>query len=211
MAGDIFMQSFILDRLANTVATLQNVMADTALVNSLGLAAEATGNAMLAGGKLMIAGNGGSAADAQHLAAEFVSRLTVDRPAMRAIALTTDTSALTATANDYGYERVFERQIEALGAAGDVFLAISTSGNSPNVLRALTLSRSLRILTIGFSGRSGGNMAALCDYNILVPSNITAHIQEAHVALEHIFCALVERAYFGAQFFEAEKQSVVIG
>jgi D-sedoheptulose 7-phosphate isomerase len=204
------MRTFILEKLANSVATLQRVMADTALLDAVTQAADATGAALLAGRKLMIAGNGGSAADSQHLAAEFVSRLTVDRPAMRAVALTTDSSALTAIGNDYGYERVFERQIEALGQSGDVFLAISTSGNSPNVLRALTLSRALGIVTIGFSGNGGGKMLPLCDHNIVIPSTITANIQEAHLALEHIYCGLVERSYFGAEFFSTPKPAVAM-
>jgi D-sedoheptulose 7-phosphate isomerase len=156
---------------------------------------------MLEGRKLMIAGNGGSAADAQHLAAEFVSRLTIDRPAMRAMALTTDSSILTAVGNDYSYDNVFERQIEALGQKGDVFLAVSTSGNSKNILKALELSRKLGITTIGFGGRGGGQMPPLCDYIVIIPSEITANIQESHLALEHIFCHLVELAYFGADFF----------
>lgn len=147
----------------------------------------------------MVAGNGGSAADAQHLVAEFVSRLCEDRPAMRAVALTTDTSILTAVSNDYGYERVFARQIEATGQAGDLFMGISTSGNSPNVLRALELSRAMGIATIGLTGKSGGKMPPLCDYCIRVPSDVTMYIQQAHMALEHIFCMLVERRYFGAE------------
>jgi D-sedoheptulose 7-phosphate isomerase len=204
------MRTFIQEKLANSVATLQRVMADTALLDTVTQAADATGAALLAGRKLMIAGNGGSAADSQHLTAEFVSRLTVDRPAMRAVALTTDSSALTAIGNDYGYERVFERQIEALGQGGDVFLAISTSGNSPNVLRALTLSRSLGIVTIGFTGNGGGKMTPLCDYNIVIPSTITANIQEAHLALEHIYCGLVERVCFGAEFFAIPKLAVAM-
>ncbi len=204
------MQSLILEKLAQSVATLQQVMADAASLESLAQSAQATAEALLAGHKLMIAGNGGSAAAAQHLAAEFVSRLTVDRPAMRAIALTTDSSVLTAVGNDYGYEKVFERQIEALGRSGDVFLAISTSGNSPNVLRALTLSRSLGIVTIGFSGSGGGKMRPLCNHNIVIPSTITANIQEVHLALEHIFCELVERAYFGGKFFAIPNQTVAV-
>jgi len=180
---------------------LQRVMADDALLAAVADAAEVTGKAMLDGHKLMVAGNGGSAADSQHLVAEFVSRLTVDRPAMRAIALTTDTSILTAIGNDYSYDNIFERQIEALGQAGDVFLGISTSGNSRNILKALDLSRKLGITTIGFSGRDGGKMPALCDYNVIIPSEITANIQEAHLALEHIYCHLVEISYFGKSFF----------
>ena len=195
------MKNLIIEKLGNSVATLQKVMADDALLSEVAAAAEVTGKALLAGRKLMVAGNGGSAVDSQHLAAEFVSRFMVDRPAMRAIALTTDTSILTAVGNDYSYDNVFERQIEALGQAGDVFLGISTSGNSKNILKALHLSRKLGITTIGFSGGDGGKMPPLCDYNVIVPSEITANIQESHLALEHIFCHVVEIAYFGAEFF----------
>jgi D-sedoheptulose 7-phosphate isomerase len=198
------MKKLILEKLANSVSTLQRVMADDALLAAVADAAEVTGKAMLNGHKLMVAGNGGSAADSQHLVAEFVSRLTVDRPAMRAVALTTDTSILTAIGNDYSYDNVFERQIEALGQAGDVFLGISTSGNSRNILKALDLSRKLGITTIGFSGRDGGKMPTLCYYNVIIPSEITANIQEAHLALEHIYCHLVEISYFGKSFFSID-------
>ncbi len=199
------MNNLVREQLGDTLAVLRAVEADAALHATLAAAAEATARAMKAGRKLMVAGNGGSAADAQHLAAEFVSRLCEDRPAMRAIALTTDTSILTAVGNDYGYEHVFVRQVEALGQAGDVFMGISTSGNSPNVLRALELSRRLGITTIGLSGRTGGKMPSLCDYCIRVPSDVTMHIQEAHLALEHIFCMIVERSYFGPERFTATK------
>jgi len=155
---------------------------------------------MKAGRKLMVCGNGGSAADAQHLVAEFVSRLTVDRPALRAIALTTDTSILTAIGNDYSYDNVFERQIEALGIAGDILLAISTSGNSKNCVKALRLARHMGIHTVSYTGNGGGAMKALSDINVIVPSNITMNIQESHLALEHIFCMIVERFYFGPNF-----------
>jgi D-sedoheptulose 7-phosphate isomerase len=195
------MKNLILEKLGNSVATLQKVMAEETLLTALAEAAEVTGKALLDGRKLMIAGNGGSAADAQHLAAEFVSRLTIDRPAMRALALTTDTSIVTAIGNDYSYDNVFERQIEALGQPGDVFLGISTSGNSKNILKALELSRKMGITTIGFSGRQGGKMPPLCDFNVIIPSEITANIQESHLALEHIFCHLVELRYFGAEMF----------
>jgi len=163
-------------------------------------AAKLTADAMKAGRKLMICGNGGSAADAQHLVAEFVSRLTVDRPALRAIALTTDTSILTAIANDYGFETVFERQVEALGISGDVLLVISTSGNSKNCIRALKLARAMGISTVGLTGNAGGAMHELCDVSMIVPSSTTMHIQEAHIALEHVFCTLVEKFYFGPEF-----------
>ncbi len=192
------MKHIVREQLGKTIKVLEEVRADDALLNTLAEAAEITAKAMLDGRKLMVAGNGGSAADSQHLVAEFVSRLVQDRPALRAIALTVDSSILTAIGNDYGYERCFERQIEALGQKGDVFLAISTSGNSPNILRALKLSHTLEITTIGLSGNGGGKMAPLCDYNLIIPSTITMNIQESHLALEHIFCLLVERCYFGA-------------
>jgi D-sedoheptulose 7-phosphate isomerase len=189
------------EQLGKSIAVLEKVRADDALLGVLANAAEATAEAMLKGHKLMVAGNGGSAADSQHLVAEFVCRLERDRPALRAIALTVDSSILTAVANDYGYERSFERQIEALGQQGDIFLGISTSGNSPNVLRALALCRTLGVITIGFSGNGGGKMAPLCDYNVIVPCDVTMNIQESQLALEHIFCMLVERCYFGEEFF----------
>ncbi|HEV2136766.1 MAG TPA: SIS domain-containing protein [Terracidiphilus sp.] len=187
--------------LARAAEVLQAVAGDTALQAAIIQAAETTADALKAGGKLMVAGNGGSAADAQHVAAEFVSRLSQDRPAMRAVALTTNTSNLTAIGNDYGYELVFSRQLEALGQAGDVFMAISTSGNSPNLLRALERCRQMRVATVGLTGRSGGRMASLCDQCIRVPSDVTMHIQEAMLALEHMFCMVAERAYFGAERF----------
>jgi len=193
------LKQIVREQLGKTIAVLEKVRADDALLSVVASAAEATAAAMLQGRKLMVAGNGGSAADSQHLVAEFVSRLVKDRAALRAIALTVDTSILTAVGNDYGFERCFERQIEALGQQGDVFLGISTSGNSPNVLRALTLCRRLGVVTIGFSGNGGGNMAALCDYNVIVPCDVTMNIQESHLAIEHIFCMLVERCYFGPE------------
>lgn len=183
--------------LGQAAEVLQAVAGDAALHAAIVQAAQATADALKAGGKLLVAGNGGSAADAQHVAAEFVSRLIKDRPAMRAIALTTDTSILTAIGNDYGYERVFTRQVEALGQPGDIFMAMSTSGNSPNILRALEICRQMRIATIGLTGKSGGKMAPLCDHCICVPSDVTMHIQEAHLALEHMFCLVAERAYLG--------------
>ena len=193
------MQEIVADQLQQTVAVLTGVANDAELHRLLVAAATETANALKNGHKLMVAGNGGSAADAQHLVAEFVSRLVKDRPALRAIALTTDTSILTAVGNDYGYECTFARQIEALGQPGDIFLAISTSGNSPNIVRALQLARSTGILTIGLTGANGGHMVRLCDYCLRMPSVLTMKIQEAHLALEHIFCLLVEQIYFAEQ------------
>ena len=158
--------------------------------------ADAITAAMRAGGKLLIAGNGGSAADAQHIAGEFISRLMFDHAPLPAIALTTDSSAMTATANDYGYDHVFERQLLGLGQRGDVFLGISTSGNSPSVLRALEAARARGLLTLGFAGQGGGTMVPLCDHILLAPSTWTPIIQQVHITAAHIVCALVERAMF---------------
>lgn len=189
-------------QLKTSISVMQSVLADPQIGKTVAAAAARTAQAMKEGRKLMVAGNGGSAADAQHLVAEFVSRLTVDRPALPAVALTVDTSILTAIGNDYAYENVFERQIEALGQPGDIFLALSTSGNSKNVIKGLERARQMGIVTIGYSGNGGGRMAAFCDYSVVVPSNVTMHIQESHIALEHIFCMLVEKCFFGAGFGE---------
>lgn len=192
------MSNLVRERLLEGLGVIEAVAHDAALHATLTAAAEATADALKSGHKLMVAGNGGSAADAQHLAAEFVCRLAHDRPAMRAVALTTDSSILFAIGNDYGFDRAFARQVEALGQAGDVFLAISTSGKSPNILRALELCREMGITTIGLTGKAGGMMPGLCDYCVRVPCDVTMYIQQAHLALEHIFCMLVEQKYFAA-------------
>jgi D-sedoheptulose 7-phosphate isomerase len=145
-----------------------------------------------AGGKILFCGNGGSAADAQHLATELTVRYKTDRAPIAAIALTTDTSALTAIGNDFGFEQLFARQLAALGKKGDVFIAISTSGNSRNVINALTEARKMGITTIGFSGKTGGNMASLCDILLNVPSTTTARIQEMHITLGQMLCGALE-------------------
>lgn len=149
--------------------------------------------AIRGGGKLLIFGNGGSAADAQHIAAELVIRYHSDRPPIAAVALTTDTSALTACANDLGFETVFSRQVEALGRPGDVAVGISTSGRSPNVLAALRVARARGLRTTGLSGGDGGEMASLCDAALTVPSRITARIQEMHIFLGHMLCKALEQ------------------
>jgi D-sedoheptulose 7-phosphate isomerase len=187
-------------QLSQSVATITAVLNDESIHAAVLEAGRITAEAMKSGRKLMICGNGGSAADSQHLVAEFVSRLTVDRPALRAVALTTDSSILTAIGNDYSYDNVFERQIEALGIKGDVLLAISTSGNSKNCVKALKLARSMGIHTVSYTGNGGGAMKNLSDINVIVPSNVTMNIQESHLALEHIYCMVVERCYFGADF-----------
>jgi D-sedoheptulose 7-phosphate isomerase len=194
------MKQIVQKQLAQSIATMQAVLADEKISDTLVAIAELTAHAMHAGHKLLVAGNGGSAADAQHLVAEFVVRLTVDRPALRAIALTTDSSILTAAGNDYGFDQLFSRQIEALGQPGDIFLGISTSGNSKNILNALHKAKKIGVTTIGFTGNDGGKMRSLCDHNIIIPSSVTMNIQESHLALEHIFCMLVERCIFGRDF-----------
>ena len=150
--------------------------------------------------KTLIAGNGGSAADAQHIAGEFVSKFYFDRPGLASLALTTDTSIITAIGNDYGYEKLFSRQVQANGVKGDMFIGISTSGNSANVVEALKECKEKGIITVGLTGASGGKMAELCDYCIKVPSNETPRVQEAHILIGHIICAVVEEAIFGKGF-----------
>ena len=166
------------------------------LAAPLAQAADLIARALRAGGKLLICGNGGSAADAQHYATELVARLYQrERPALAAIALTTDTSALTALANDYGFERVFSRQVEALGRPGDVLLGLSTSGNSPNVLRAIEQARRQQLAVVVFTGE-GGAMSGLADVALAVPARNTMRVQEIHLALGHTLCKLVEELVF---------------
>jgi D-sedoheptulose 7-phosphate isomerase len=198
--GASTMTDLVKRQLARSIATMTRVLRDETIHAAVVAAGHLTADAMKSGHKLLVCGNGGSAADAQHLVAEFVARLTIDRPALRAIALTTDTSILTAVGNDHSFDHIFERQVEALGQPGDVLLAISTSGNSKNCVKALNLAKTLGLHTIAYTGNNGGAMASLADINIIIPSNTTMNIQESHLALEHIFCMLVERFYFGPDF-----------
>lgn len=147
------------------------------------------------GNKVLLAGNGGSAADAQHIAAELSGRFVKERKALPGIALTVDTSALTSIANDYGYEHVFSRQVEAFAQPGDLFIGISTSGNSQGILNALESAQKIGCKTLGFSGRNGGKMNGLCDLNIIVPSDVTARIQEMHILIGHILCKAVDDSF----------------
>ena len=179
-----------------TAALLRAMSEDTQLHFTLAQAAKACIAALRRGNKILFAGNGGSAADAQHLAGELVSRYNYDRPGLPALALTTDTSVLTAIGNDYGYEHLFARQIEAVGVSGDVFIGISTSGRSPNVLNALRKAREKGLVTVGFTGRMGGEMPQLCDYCLHVPADTTPRIQEGHISLGHALCWLIEGALF---------------
>ena len=174
---------------------LATIKATFALEADIKKACETAVATLKAGGKILLCGNGGSAADAQHIATELTGRYKTERGALTGIALTTDTSALTAIGNDYGYEFVFSRQLEALGREGDLLIAISTSGNSGNVIKALELARKIGIKTIGLSGRTGGAMNELCELNLVVPSNDTPRIQEMHIMIGHIICQAIDDAF----------------
>ncbi|MGB9116563.1 D-sedoheptulose 7-phosphate isomerase [Bradyrhizobium sp.] len=187
-------QDPIKTHLALSLAALERATQDASLLTAAGKIADVIVGALNAGNKLLIVGNGGSAADAQHIAAEIVGRYKQDRPAYAAMALTTDTSALTAIANDYGFEQVFARQVAGLGRHGDVLLALSTSGRSPNILAALRIARERGLATIGFTGSKGETLGALCDHLLVAPSDDTAVIQQIHLAVAHGICDEVEQA-----------------
>jgi D-sedoheptulose 7-phosphate isomerase len=190
------LRDFIAGELRKTASVIGALVADAELARTIETVARLCVKALHDGNKLLLAGNGGSAADAQHLAAELVSRFYFDRPGLAAVALTTDTSALTAIGNDYGFERLFARQVDALGRKGDVFIGLSTSGNSPNILKALDEARLKGLVTVGLTGQGGGKMAALCDHCLRMPSSETPRIQEGHIVVGHTLCALVEREMF---------------
>jgi D-sedoheptulose 7-phosphate isomerase len=176
---------------------LTDTLADEALIATVANATRRIIEALRGGHKILITGNGGSAADAQHIAGELVGRFNFDREPLPAVALTTDGSTLTAIGNDYGFDQTFARQVQALGRAGDVLLCISTSGRSANILAALRAARKGGLTTIGLTGGSSGDVDALCDYLIRVPSDRTPFIQQVHITLAHIICALTEEAIFG--------------
>ena len=182
--------------LKRSLDVMQRAASDRELRASILAISDAVAKSFRAGGKLLLAGNGGSAADAQHIAAEFLSRFKRDRNPLAAIALTTDTSVLTAVGNDYGFEQVFERQVRGLGRKCDVFVGISTSGKSPNVLAALKAARDIGMVTVGFMG-TGGTMHNLCDLRLAAPSDETALIQQIHIVAAHAICGLVETELFG--------------
>lgn len=194
------MKEFIKQQINDSFQVKQEIFKNEQLVQLIEEVSKKTIEAYENGNKTLFAGNGGSAADAQHLAGEFVSRFYFDRPGLASLALTTDTSILTAIGNDYGYEQLFARQIQANGAKGDIFFGISTSGNSSNIVRALEVAREQGIMTVGLTGSKSGKMDALCDYCIKVPSAETPRIQEAHILIGHIICAVVEEAIFGKEF-----------
>lgn len=194
------MRNFIQGEIQKLLATLQQIQQNEEQLHVIETIAECCIGALRRGNKILFAGNGGSAADCQHLAAELVGRLRYDRPGMAAIALTTDTSALTSIGNDYAFESIFSRQIESLGREGDVFIGISTSGKSPNILKALTVARDLHMTTVGFTGAQSPLMADCCDIVLNTPSAETSKIQECHIMFGHIICGLIEDAMFGAEY-----------
>jgi len=192
------MRGYITGQIQETQRVMAAMLASDALLARVEAAAEACITALNNSGRILLAGNGGSAADAQHIAGEFVSRFAFDRPGLPAIALTTDTSILTAIGNDYGYDKLFARQMQAHAQKGDVFIAYSTSGKSPNVITALHEAKHRGVVCIGMTGNRGGPMKDLCDHYLDVPSADTPKIQEGHAVLGHILCGLVERALFKA-------------
>jgi D-sedoheptulose 7-phosphate isomerase len=191
------MKNYIEDQLKQSHAVISAILEDQSLKQALSKAIDACIGSLKSGGKILLAGNGGSAADAQHIAGELVSRFAFDRPGLAAVALTTDTSILTAVGNDYGYEMLFSRQIQALGRKGDVFVAYSTSGKSPNILKALQAAKELGLITIGLTGNRNGPMNAMCDHVLAMPSADTPKIQEGHLIMGHILCGAIELALFG--------------
>jgi len=192
------MNNFLISQIQESLNLKQTILQDNVLLDTLERACSLSLKAYQSGGKLLIGGNGGSAADAQHIAGELVSRFYFDRPALPAIALTTDTSILTAIGNDYGYGNLFSRQIEGNGKEGDVFLAISTSGNSKNILKGIQVAKKMGIHVIGLTGITGGEMAQLCDICLKMPSDSTPRVQECHILMGHLICSYLEQELFGS-------------
>ena len=188
------MQSIIKHEFSEHIKASQNTL--DSIADQIETASKICINSLKNGGKILIMGNGGSAADAQHIAAELVGRYKTERKGLPAIALTTDSSAITSIANDYGFLHVFDRQVEALVHKDDVVIGISTGGTSPNIVNALTAANKLDCKTIGLSGKNGGEFNDICDVNITVPSNNTPRIQEMHILIGHIICQLIEEEMF---------------
>lgn len=187
--------SYIKNYIQSSIDVKQHVLNDTVLLDTVAEVVEKCTHALKSGNKILLAGNGGSAADAQHIAAEFVSRFFYDRPGLPAMALTTDTSILTAIGNDYGYDKVFARQIQAMGNPGDVFIGITTSGNSTNVIKAIEEANQKGLFTIGLCGNKGA-ILELANLSLSIPNHVTPYIQECHIMLGHIICAMIERNIF---------------
>jgi D-sedoheptulose 7-phosphate isomerase len=190
------LQRLVVDRIADSVAVKQAFLRNDKALALVADVARVVTTSLRGGGKVLFFGNGGSAADAQHLAAELAGRYLLERPGLPGLALTTNTSCLTAIANDYGYDRVFARQLQAIGAAGDVAIAISTSGNSASVLRAAEAAKEKKMITVGMTGNDGGKLKPLVDYCLCVTSDHPARIQEVHILIGHILCEIVEEELF---------------
>jgi len=188
---------FIINQIQESIEVKFRLLHDKALIELIDTVAQKCTDVYHNGCKTLLAGNGGSAGDAQHIAGEFVSRFNFNRPGIPSLALTTDTSILTAISNDYGFDQLFARQIEAHGQKGDMFFAISTSGNSKNIIEALKVAKGKNIITVGLTGQTGGEMAKFCDFCIKVPSSETPRIQESHIMIGHIICSIVENNLFG--------------
>jgi D-sedoheptulose 7-phosphate isomerase len=190
------MQKYIKNQILSSAKTKEKILADDRLLKIIEDVAKECVSVYKNSKKTILAGNGGSAADAQHIAAELVGRYGFDRPSLPSLALTTDTSNLTAIGNDYGYDKVFSRQLEGMGQKGDLFIGISTSGNSLNVINAFKSAKSKEITTVALVGRDGGEMAKIADYAIIIPSDDTPRIQESHILIGHIICDVIEREIF---------------
>jgi D-sedoheptulose 7-phosphate isomerase len=183
-------------QIEDSINVKKRILDDNKMLDLIEAAAGLCIKALKKGNKIILAGNGGSSADAQHIAAELVNRFGFDRPGLAAIAITTDTSVITSISNDYGFEKLFARQVEALGKKSDVLIVFSTSGNSANILGAIKEARAKGLLTIGMTGKTGGKMAKLCDIILKVPSSDTPRIQEAHILIGHIICSEIENRIF---------------
>lgn len=190
---------FIHLQIEESLRVINLILEDQAIQKSIKEAAALCCRSLKKGNKIIFAGNGGSAADAQHFAAELINRFSFDRPALAAVAITTDTSVITSISNDYEFKKLFARQLEAIGKKGDIFISLSTSGNSANILEGLRVAKKLGLITIGLTGISGGKMNRLCDMIIKVPTDETPRIQEVHILIGHIICSLVENSLFGKQ------------
>jgi D-sedoheptulose 7-phosphate isomerase len=194
------MKNYISNQVKKSYEIKQDIFNNTEIMSLIEDVCKKVVEVYKSGNKTLIAGNGGSAADAQHIAGEFVSKFYFDRPGLASLALTTDSSILTAIGNDYGYDKLFSRQVQANGVKGDLFIGISTSGNSENILQALRECREKGIITVGLTGADGGKMKELCDYCICTPSQETPRVQETHILIGHIICAVVEEDLFGRGF-----------
>jgi D-sedoheptulose 7-phosphate isomerase len=197
---DNLIHQFINDQIRESYEVKKRLLEDSTSTTLVKEVAQECVKIYSRGHKTLVAGNGGSASDAQHMAAELSGRFNFDRPGLPSISLTANTSTLTAISNDYGYDKVFSRQVQANGVRGDMFIGISTSGNSINILNAIEECHKLGIISVGLTGGTGGSMAEACDYCIRVPSDVTPYIQECHILLLHIICAVVEESLFGNQF-----------